>query len=298
MGANAVIYNLGSINIDHFYRVGHLPAPGETLAAEHYGVGLGGKGANQSVAAARAGARVCHLGGAGQEDWALDRLQAFGVDGSRVQRLDVATGHAIIMVDQQGENAIVLFPGANRAFDPDPVLTLLAQAAPGDTLMLQNETAHQATAARMARDRGMRVIYSAAPFEAEAVRAVLPFVTILALNTVEASQLCAAMGCGLEDLPVPQLLLTHGAKGAEWRDLATGTRVFQPAFAVAPVDTTGAGDTFAGYFAAALDEGLAPQAALRMAAAAAAIMVTRAGTAEAIPTRSEVLAFLAAQPSE
>jgi ribokinase len=287
------IWNLGSINIDHFYRLPHLPRPGETLAAESYSVGLGGKGANQSVAAARAGARVRHIGGVGSEDWALERLRGYGVDCAHVERCKVATGHAIINVDRAGENAIVLFAGANRGFGLEGVAAALKEAVPGDTLLLQNETAHQTEAAQMARAKGMRVVYSAAPFEVEAVRAVLPHITLLALNAVEAEQLSAALGTGLDRLLVPQILVTRGSEGAEWNDLAGGERLLQPSFPVQAVDTTGAGDTFAGYFAAGRDSGLPPGEALRLAAAAAALKVTRAGTADAIPSRAEVDAFLA-----
>ncbi|MCB2137155.1 MAG: ribokinase, partial [Rhodobacteraceae bacterium] len=110
------IYNLGSINIDHFYRVGHFPAPGETLAAESYATGLGGKGANQSAAAAKAGARVFHIGAVGREGgWTVDRLRSWGVDTRHIAMTDDPTGHAIITLDRSGENTIVLFPGANRS---------------------------------------------------------------------------------------------------------------------------------------------------------------------------------------
>jgi len=286
------VWNLGSINIDHFYRLPHLPAPGETLAAHDYKMGLGGKGANQSVAAARAGARVKHIGGVGPEAWALDRLQGYGVDCRHVERCALATGHAIITVDALGENAIVLYPGANRALGLPGVTAALDGAVPGDTLLLQNEAAHAPEAAQMARGKGMRVVYSAAPFEVAAVRAVLPHITLLVLNEVEASQLAAALGTGLDRLLVPQVLVTRGAEGAEWRDLGSGERVFQPAFKVEAVDTTGAGDTFAGYFAAARDRGMPPAEALRLASAAAALKVTRAGTADAIPDLAEVELFL------
>lgn len=286
------IYNLGSINIDHFYRVPHLVAPGETVAAEGYAVGLGGKGANQSVAASRAGAAVRHIGGIGPDCWPVARLQELGVDCGFVQRLEQPTGHAIIAVDRAGENAIILHPGANRGFAPEGIAEALAGAGPADTLLIQNETAHQVMAARMARERGMRVIYSAAPFDVDAVREVLPHVTVLALNALEAEQLSDALGVDLDDLPVAEVLVTRGAQGAEWRDLRGGDRAVQPAFRVEAVDTTGAGDTFAGYFAAARDQEMTPQAALRLAAAAAAVKVTRAGTADAIPDRAEVDEFL------
>jgi ribokinase len=286
------IFNLGSINIDHFYRLPHLPMPGETLAATGYSVGLGGKGANQSAAAAKAGAKVVHIGAVGPEGaWAVDRLKGWGVDTSAIAQIDTPTGHAIINVDEQGENAIVLFPGANRAMPFHIVERALATAKPGDTLLLQNETAHQAKAADFARAKGLHVMYSAAPFDVTAVYAVLKNVSILALNAVEAQQLTAAMGVTLGDLEVPELLVTRGAEGAEWR--GDGKVFLARPHKVAAVDTTGAGDTFAGYFAAGRDSGMTPAEALDLAAAAASLKVTRAGTADAIPTREEVEAFRA-----
>lgn len=288
-----MIFNLGSINIDHFYRVPHLPAPGETLAASGYAMGLGGKGANQSAAAAKAGAKVAHIGAVGAEGvWARDRLQGWGVNVDHVAVIDGPSGHAIINVDDGGENNIVLFPGANRAMPFELVERALAGASAGDLLILQNETAHQAEAAALAQAKGMQVIYSAAPFDVAAVRAVLGQVTVLALNAVEAEQLCAALGCGLDRIEVPEILVTRGAQGAEWHSRAGG-HAAAAALKVAAVDTTGAGDTFAGYFAAGRDRGLAPQAALEWAGAAAALKVTRRGTADAIPIAAEVAAFLA-----
>lgn len=288
-----MIYNLGSINIDHFYRVAHLPAPGETLAASAYHTGLGGKGANQSAAAAKAGAHVVHIGAVGPEGhWTIDRLAGWGIDTTHIAHLETPSGHAIINVDPAAENTIILYPGANRALSWAPVALALAAATASDTLILQNETAHQAKAAALAQTKGMRVIYSAAPFDADAVRVVLPHVTTLALNAVEADQLCAALNTRLDSLDVPELLVTRGADGAEWR-ARTGARAFAPALKVTPVDTTGAGDTFVGYFAAGRDQGLSPQDALNWAAAAAALKVTRPGTADAIPMAQDVAAFRA-----
>lgn len=290
------IWNLGSINIDHVYRLDRLPQPGETLAARGHAVGLGGKGANQSVAAAQAGAQTRHLGAMGMGDgWVRERLRAAGVDISGIQRLpEQLTGHAIILVDAQGENTIVIDPGANRAIREEEVLAAMAALTAADMLLVQNETSAQVAAARAAKARGARVIYSAAPFDLEAVREILPHASILAMNEGEAAQLFAALP---GDLPVDGLLVTKGRSGAEYRDLRAGRVHHQPAFAVAAADTTAAGDTFAGYFAAALDEGAAIPAALRLAAAAAALKVTRTGAGDAIPSRAEVAAFLADQPS-
>lgn len=286
------IWNLGSINIDHVYRLDHLPRPGETLAARSYAKGLGGKGANQSVAAACAGASTHHLGAMGtQDDWVIERLKSRGVCTAHILRLpDQATGHANILLDGQAENAIVIHPGANRAITADMLEKPLSAIKARDTLLIQNETSAQVEAARIARRAGARVIYSAAPFGIDAVAAVLPHVTILAMNAGEAEALFAAMP---GDLPVEGLLITRGGDGAEYRDLATGTVHRQAAFAVNPVDTTGAGDTFAGYFAALLDRREDVPAALRLAAGAAALKVTRPGAGDAIPGLEEVIAFVA-----
>ncbi|MEL5875753.1 ribokinase [Cereibacter sphaeroides] len=283
-----MLLNLGSINIDHVYRMPHLPAPGETLEAESYSLGLGGKGANQSVAAARAGARILHVGAVGPEGrWARERMAAAGVDVTHVAVGEVATGHAIINVDEEAENTIVIFPGANRTLDAATVTAALAAAGPGDTLLLQNETSAQVEAARLASQRGMRVIYSAAPFEIGAVRAVLPYVSLLVMNEGEAAALKAALGA----LPEVAMVVTLGARGAEW--LVPGEdRLSVPAFPVTAVDTVGAGDCFTGNLAAALDAGLDPAEAMRRASAAAALQVTRPGAAEAMPKADEVDAFL------
>lgn len=285
------IYNLGSINIDNFYRVPHMPAPGETLTATEHSVGLGGKGANQSVAAARAGSKVRHIGAVGPEgSWCVDVLRDSGVDVSCVARLDIATGHANIAVDVSGENQIILYSGANAALTLKQVEQSLSGAQLGDTLILQNETNLTVEAAKVARARNMRVIYSAAPFVAEAAKQVLPVTDMLVLNEVEAQQLTDALGVALADLEVPDVLITKGADGAVWYENGVQT-AYVPAHSVEPVDTTGAGDCFIGYVAAGLDQGLSPEDAMRLGAAASAIKVTRFGTADAIPSRAEVDRF-------
>ncbi len=288
------VWNLGSINVDLFYRVPHLPLPGETLPATSHRTGLGGKGANQSVAIARAGGQVHHIGMIGADNaWVLDRLEGYGVDVAHVKQAQAATGHAIIMVDELGENSIVTFAGANYAQLLGNIEATLAEAAPGDILAMQTEVSHNAEAAQMARDKGLFVVYSAAPFKPEVARKMLGHIDLLVLNEVEAGQLAETLGMAVEEVPVPHMLITLGARGARWRDQASGEVTEVEAFEVEPVDTTGAGDCFIGYVLAGLDEGLARAEALRLGAAAAALQVTRPGTADAIPPRDEVDAFLA-----
>ncbi|MDQ2094224.1 ribokinase [Rhodalgimonas zhirmunskyi] len=291
------IYNLGSINVDHFYSVPHLPQPGETLAACGYSTGLGGKGANQSVAAAKAGAQVIHIGAVGPDGGdVLDRLALLGVDTTHVEQVDTPTAHAIINIDPAGENAIVIFPGANEKQSLTRLELALKDAGKGDILLLQNETTLQVEAAQMARKKGLFTIYSAAPFAAEAVTPILPHIDLLVMNAVEAEQLTAALSVPLTDTPVPHLLITRGKAGATWRTQATGKDLHVPAFRVTPIDTTGAGDCYIGTVAAGLAENLCAEDAMRRAAAASAIQVTRKGTADAIPTRDEVDSFLSTHP--
>ena len=284
------IYNLGSINIDHSYRMDHLPAPGETIAALTLQTGLGGKGANQSIAISRAGGAVRHIGSIGPEgQWTVHRLAADGVDVTHVVQGEVPTGHAIIAVDDAAENAIILFPGANWQVTADQVETALGSAQPGDWLLLQNETSAGVEAARLARGRGLKVCYCAAPFDPEAVRDILPFTDLLSVNEVEEAQLRAALPHGALD--GIDRLVTYGSRGAAYIAGAAATRV--EAFEVTPVDTTGAGDTFLGYALAGIDAGRPLEVALTRASAAAAIQVTRPGAAEAIPMGDEVDTFLA-----
>lgn len=283
------VWCLGSVNADHVYRLPHLPAPGETLAAAAYARGLGGKGANMAVAAARAGARVELVGAIGPDGgWMRDRLAGYGVSVGHLAGTEVPSGHAVIYVDAAGENQIVIFGGANRALDAGQVATALSAAAPGDIFVCQNETNLQRAAADIAKAKGLRIVYAAAPFDPEAVRGMLGVADMLVLNAVEAAQLAAATGTPPEALPVADVIVTLGGDGVRWIDTKAGeTREF-PAVPVVPVDTTGAGDTFTGYLLAALDSGAAMADALGLAGRAAALKVTRHGTADAIPARDEV----------
>lgn len=288
------VFNLGSINVDLFYRVPHLPLPGETLPATFHEIGLGGKGANQSAAVAKAGSTVRHIGMIGQDNqWVLDRMSGYGIDVSHVTTGNARTGHAIIMVDDEGENAIVTFAGANYAQSAEAIAGAMERASPGDIFMFQNEVSLKNEAVRQARDRRLFVVYSAAPFKPDVVGDLLPFVDLLVLNEIEATQLGETLAAGVAEIPVPHLLITRGSKGAAWRDQSSGEVVEVPAFPVDPVDTTGAGDCFIGYTIAGLDQGLDRRDALRLGAAAAAVKVTRPGTADAIPLRVEVDRFLA-----
>ncbi|SEP60357.1 ribokinase [Loktanella sp. DSM 29012] len=281
------IWNLGSINADHVYAVPHIPQAGETLSATDHALFLGGKGTNMSVAGARAGATVHHIGAVGDDgEWCVDRLMEYGVDTRFIARVDADTTQALIVVDLQGENMIVLSPGANEVIPQSILQEALSEAETGDWLLIQNETNLQRTAAELGRKMGLRIAYAAAPFDADRVQAVLPALDLLFLNAVEAQQLQDATGLTPDALGVADVIVTLGADGADWYSRA-GKQHFD-AIPVEPVDTTGAGDTFTGYTLAGLDRGQPMAQAIGVAMRAGALMVQRHGTADVIPDLKEV----------
>ncbi|NNK15765.1 MAG: ribokinase [Sulfitobacter sp.] len=284
-----MIWNLGSINVDNFYHLSHLPAPGETIAADRFHQGLGGKGANMSVAAARAAARAAHIGAVGPEGkWAVDRLLEYGVDTRHIAQVTTATGHANINVDAAGENNIVIFRGANHEITEQMIGAALSEASPGDFLLMQNETCGQIYAAETGKTLGLRFAYAAAPFSADSVQAVMDHIDLLVLNAVEAAQLEAAIGDRIEDLPIADIVITLGADGCKWVSNKGQSSQQYKAYAADVVDTTGAGDTFTGYLIAALDRGAGMPDAIDLAMRAGALMVSREGTADVIPDLKEI----------
>ena len=287
----AKILNIGSLNLDYVYAVPHFVEAGETLLSPHRDVFAGGKGLNQTVAAARAGARVFHGGAVGADgDMLLDLLRDAGADVSAVARVDVPTGHAIIQVSPQGENAIIILGGANRAVSEKTVEAALEKVDPGDILLLQNEINGLDAIIRLAAQRGLRVLFNPAPMEAGVRELPLALLDTLIVNEGEGKALAGDMDALRRAYPDQKILLTQGSRGAT---LWTGSELlFQPAFPVQAVDTTAAGDCFLGYYAAALAEDLPYAQALRLAAAASALAVQKQGAAPSIPTRAEAESFL------
>lgn len=284
------IWNLGGINADFVYAVPHIASPGETLNASDRQVFLGGKGANMSVAAARAGAHVRHIGAVGPDGrWAVDRMLEYGVDVRTISQVETQTAHAMIFVAPDGENSIAVYQGASINIPETALNEALTQAETGDWFITQNETNLHVEGVKLAKKMGLLVGYAAAPFDLKATEAVMPFLDFLILNEVEAEQLARATGTAPSDLPVQDIVVTRGSKGAVWFG-ATGEVQIDPV-PVTPVDTTGAGDTFTGYVIAGLDRGHPMEQALKTATKAAALMVTRRGTADVIPDLSEVQKF-------
>lgn len=284
-----MIFNFGSINVDHVYRLRQMPKPGETLMAKSYDRFLGGKGLNQSVAIVKSGGVVRHVGAVGPDgDWALKQIAEFGVDTAYVAHSKQTTGNAVIYVDDAGENQIVLLGGANQDLKKDDAKAAMSDAGNNDWLLFQNEINLGTTLVGLAA--GCKCAYSAAPFDALKVQKLLPHLTLLAVNETEAADVENLLGKPPAEWNLPMVLITLGSRGAR---LIMGSEVLeQPAFGVTARDTTGAGDTFLGAFLARLDRGDEPAVALRYAAAASAIQVTQSGAAVAIPNEGTVLAFL------
>ena len=287
------IFNLGSINIDLIYRVSHFPAPGETLTTRDHERMLGGKGANQSIALARAGGDVRHIGATSAEDeWLRAEMRDAGVDIGGVQDSGLATGHAVVSVSDDGENQILLYPGANHDIDLQAAVAQLDTASEGDWALLQNETNGADEFVAAARARGMKLAYSAAPFDAAITARLLPETDLLVVNEIEAAALSDMLGAPAKEAGIPHLVVTRGGDGADYDGIAGSFHV--PAFSVTPVDTTGAGDCFFGYLLAAMAADRPVEQALTEASAAAAIQVTRPGASAAIPDRGEMNEYLAA----
>ena len=290
------VFNFGSINIDLVYRVPHLVQPGETLSSRSLETVLGGKGANQSVALARAGVNVGHIGRLGRtDDWASVQMQSAGVDISAVEHVEGSSGHAAIQVDDAGENSIILHGGANQSFDTQSLEKSLEAAVEGDWLLIQNECNNVSVAIEIAARQGLSVAFNPAPMTTEINALPLERCAVLIVNETEAAALAGtedldrALDVLSKRLPDTRLVLTLGSKGAV---LQHGSQQFSAqALNVEVVDTTGAGDTFVGYFLAALIDGLGDQSALQRACAAAALAVTKAGATPSIPMADEVNAL-------
>lgn len=299
------IYNYGSINIDYVYRVPHLVRPGETLASTSLSQVLGGKGANQSLALARAGGNVAHWGRLGESDrWALEALGDAGVDINDVELIDGASGHALIQVDDAGENAIILYAGANHGFDEARLKTLVGSAHAGSWVLMQNECNASESMLRLAADSDLSIAFNPAPLSADVPDLPLELCRILFLNRGEAAALVEQPETADVDtlldalaarLPAVEIVLTLGGDGVchQYR----GTRVAMAAHEVEAVDTTAAGDTFIGYFMAARQRGDEIEQALRLATTASALCVQQAGAEPSIPTAKAVESALNAWPA-
>lgn len=296
------VLSFGSLNIDYTYRVDHFVQKGETVASDSLQVFSGGKGLNQSIALAKAGAEVYHAGAIGEDGkFLLAVMEEAGVDTSCVKILDdVRTGNAIIQNDKEGDNCILLYGGANQAITKAQIDAVLFRFDAGDCLVLQNEINELPYLMNKAYEKGMKIVLNPSPMNEKIFAMPLHLVDYFILNEVEAEQILQWKTNSEEDMdmlaaalaakfPNATVVLTIGSAGSIFTN---GDKQFrQSSFRVKAVDTTAAGDTFSGFFIAGILNGLSEEAAMERASKAAAIAVTRPGAAPSIPTQDEVDRF-------
>lgn len=280
---------VGSANVDQVFLVDRIPAPGETVLSHGLETSRGGKGQNQAVAAARAGAQVAFVAAVGSDEFAtitLDGLVSDGIDISHVRKVGAPTGTALIAVDAAGENSIIVEPGANARLELDE--SDRGAIAEADVLLLQLEIPLAAVqaAAETARERDTIAILNAAPI-APLPLELLDILDVLVVNEHEEARMRSETG--IEDLSeiVPVVVVTLGGEGAELRERG-GASIRVPAPTVEVIDTTGAGDTFCGAFAAAVGEGLTFADATLFAVVAGSLSVQYRGAVPSIPLRTAI----------
>jgi ribokinase len=298
------VINFGSINIDHIYTVPHFVTPGETLSSSQYLSVLGGKGANQSIACALANCETRHVGTINIQDTSyVSIMEKAGVDCTLVeQQTKTATGHAIIQVNSEGENAIVLFAGANHQLRPEQIDSALNSADKDDWVLIQNETNAIGDIIEKAASLGLSIAFNPAPMTPSIAKLPLEKVSLLFVNEIEAMQLTNSDNINDASLALQQkypntkVIMTLGKDGVKY--FHKGAQLDVKGFSVKAVDTTAAGDTFTGFFLANYISTLAngieePERALKVACAAAALCVSKKGAAPSIPSASHVSEFLA-----
>lgn len=292
------VLNFGSLNVDYVYSVEHIVQGGETISSSKMEVFSGGKGLNQSIALAKAGAPVYHAGQIGEDgDILLDTCKENGVDVTYVRKLDAKGGHTIIQVDANGQNCIILYGGTNQMITKEYVDEVLSNFEKDDYLILQNEINQLDYIIDQAYEKGMKIVLNPSPFDSKLKACDLTKIYLFMLNEIEGEQFTGYSDKDeilthlAEQFPAARLVLTLGSDGAVYYD--GKEKVFQDIFKVKAVDTTAAGDTFTGFFIASVIEGASVAEALRTAAKASSIAVSRHGAAPSIPTMEEVKQGLA-----
>lgn len=296
----------GSLNIDIVYQLQHIVMPGETITSNARSIHPGGKGANQAAALARAGAETFMAGKIGTDGIFLkNKLHEFNVntDFISIDQLN-PSGHGLIQLAENGENAIVLFPGTNRQIDEQEIKLVFEHFAPGDVILLQNEINALDRIIAAAADKQMKIAFNPAPFTDDILLLPLDKISFLFVNRIEAAQLTRMpentspeilLQHTAQKMPHAEIILTLGGSGAIHYSNNNVTQV--NAFQAQPLDTTGAGDTFIGFFLFLRAKGMTPQNAMTHACAASAIAITRLGAMNSIPDADEVDRFIATHRS-
>ncbi len=287
----------GSLNIDKVYSLSHLPEKGETLYCNNYEIHVGGKGLNQAVALSKSGSDVFMAGAVGKDgQFLIDCLNRANVNTGKIMHTDGYTGHAVIEVDTEGQNQMILFSGANGEITEKYCDEVLSNFEKGDLILMQYETSCVEYMIEKAREKGLTVALNPSPFSDKIKNLPFELIDYLILNETEAQGIAEETNIdyALDKLKTMvkngAIVLTLGSDGAIYSDKNTTEKV--RAFKVNAVDTTGAGDTYTGYFLTSVLSGKDIKTSMLTAAAASAIVVTKTGAAETIPLPEEVNNFL------
>ena len=290
------VLSFGSLNFDHVYQMDHFVMPKETTSSLSYSRGFGGKGLNQSIALAKSGLDVYHAGRVGFDGQPfIDYLQEYGVKVDYLKKdEETATGHAIIQVSHS-ENCIILYGGANQLIDEAQIDEVLTHFEQGDLLLIQNEISSLTYLIKKAHEKGLRIVFNTAPMDEKIFSYPLDLIDIFVVNEVEGKGLANVSSDQVEDVimglqkayPNKEIILTVGSLGSYY--IQGETVIHQEAYRVEAVDTTAAGDTFTGFYLASILRGEEVNTALRIAAKASSITVTKEGAAKSIPTLEQVV---------
>ncbi len=286
----------GSLNVDRRYTVDHFVMPGETLSSIGLGTFSGGKGLNQAIACKKAGSDVYMAGKIGADGaFLLAELKEAGVDTEHVYIDEKEfSGHAIIQVDKNGQNCIILYGGTNRTISEEQIDKVLADFSQGDIILLQNEINNMDYIIAKSYEKGMHIALNPSPMDDALLACDLSKVTYFIMNEIEAAAIAGendpdkAIAMLNEKYPHSKIVITLGGDGSKYFD---GEIIHEHGiYSVNAVDTTAAGDTFTGYFLNGLLEGMEAMDIMSMAAKASAIAVSRPGAADSIPAKDEVFA--------
>lgn len=287
------IYSIGSLNIDYVYSVDHFVTPGETLSSDNMQIFPGGKGLNQSIALAKAGADVVHCAIVGNDgEFLVKQMAASGVNVSKIRKVDSPSGHAVIQVNKEGQNCILLFSGTNFAIDKSYIQEVLSDAKEGDLVLLQNEISCLDVIFEEAKTRNLQIAFNPSPFNENIKKLPLEAVTWWFCNEIEGEALFGSdnpkeiSNNFIKKYPESNLILTLGKNGSIFKN--KDTEHYQPIYETKVVDTTAAGDTFTGYFINAITQKQDIKTALKIASKASSIAVSRKGASSSIPNANEV----------
>lgn len=290
------ILNLGSMNLDYFYKVKEIVKPGETISSSSLEIKMGGKGLNQSIALSRNFSNLYHAGLIGKDGIELKNLlDKNNIDTTFVEVIDTRTGNAIIQLEESGENSIVLYPGANYCFTKEYIDKVLENFTSSDYLVIQNEINNIDYIIDRAFEKKMKIFLNPSPITDSLLKSDLSKVYMFILNEQEALKICEASSRNdvvnklIEKFPNSKFVMTKGKNGSLYFDKEK--IIEQKAYSVNALDTTGAGDTFTGFFITSFIKGEGVEKALDIASIASALCVTKKGASNAIPAIKDVLEF-------